>query len=438
MIKCDNARLLAVKALCRFDKGGYANLVLTSMMEDSKLSVRDKAFATRIFYGTIERRITIDTRLTRFLTRPISALPPEIAAILRSGVYQIVYMDSVPVSAAVNESVTLAKALGKTGLGGLVNAVLRKAGAENFEFKFKNDAERLSVEYSISPEIVKLISGAYPKQAEEIFAQSFTLPRLTARVNTLKTTTDKLIAFLAEDEITAEKAPIENAIFIDNAGDIAANKYFKEGLFHIQGIASQLAVMALAVKEGDRVADVCAAPGGKTVTIAQELRGTGSVTACEIHQSRLSLIKGAVKRIGADNVTIIQNDARKLCVELEGVDKILCDVPCTGFGTLAKKPDIRYKKLDDIKELLKTQKSILQTAADQIVKGGRIVYSTCTINPAENEFIITSFLARNSDFKLVEIESAIKPTINNGGMCTFLPLSNEIDGFFIATLERLC
>lgn len=434
MKQTKNARQVALAALVRCEKNGYSNLVLDKELKSSTLTGRDRAFAARLVYGTVERKLTLEARLAPFLQRPLEQMPPELRCILRSGLYQILYMNSVPASAAVNESVILAKKSGQGKAAGFVNAVLRRAGSAEFAPSFESDAHRLSVTWSIGMPIASLLLKSYPEKAEAICEASFTEPLLTVRTNITKTTNKQLIERLAQDGVSARETLLPDALVLESAKEIAALPAFLEGLFHVQGLASQLTVAALGVKPEDAVLDLCAAPGGKTATLAQSLGETGRLTACELHENRLSLIKSLVQRLGLKNVTVMQNDGSVYNESLGLYDKILCDVPCSGLGTLAKKPDIRYKDLDGLPTLIKTQKNILQTASRYLKPGGVLVYSTCTINPKENQAVVEDFLASNTDFCADTPLFAEFGGEKVGLSTLFLP-NSEIDGFFIA---RLC
>lgn len=434
-MKQDSARLLAAKALMRCEKSGYSNLVLASMLQKSGLSARDRAFASRIVYGTVERQLTLDARLAPFLKQPLNTMMPELRAVLRSGLYQILYMDSVPTSAAVNEAVQLTRALGKGSASGFVNAVLRKASQAQWQPEAKTEEERLSQLYSVGLPVVKLLKAAYPDKIEALLQESFTQPKLTIRVNTLKTTAKELAALLSADGVKVSETGLLNALVLEDAGDITRLPQFTQGLFHVQGLASQLCVAALGVKPGDRVLDACAAPGGKTATIAQTLCGQGSLTACELHPARVKLIETLIARIGAQNVTARAQDAAVFDPAIGEMDKVLCDVPCSGLGTLAKKPDIRYKDLQDLPKLIKIQGAILATAAQYLVPGGSLVYSTCTINPKENELVVQEFLRTHPEFTATDTGIAGFGEQKLGAFCLFFPQGGQ-DGFFIARLTR--
>ena len=430
----DKARYTAVCALMRQEKNGYSNLVLDGMLEKSQLPPRDRAFASMLFYGTLEHLLTLDACLSACLQKPLTKLDPQVRAVLRCGLYQIKYTD-VPASAAVNESVNLTKNLGKTSASGLVNAVLRRAGNVQLG-PFADEVERLSVTCSVSRPVAALLKKHYPSQAEQIMAAFARQAPTALRVNTLKTTPAALIAQLKQEGAEAVEGPVPGSLLAKFEGSPAATKAFARGLYHVQGLASRLAALSLDARPGQKVLDLCAAPGGKTVTLAQCMNNEGRLYSCDVAINRLQLIFHSLERCHITNTIVTRQDAAQHNPELCEADRVLCDVPCSGLGILAKKPDIRYKTLEGLEELCALQAKILRTAAGYVKPGGRLVYSTCTINPMENEEIIRAFLNEQPGWHLVP-PWMTPPTarVSNGGM-TLLPDGEGMDGFFIAVLEK--
>ena len=432
----DKARRTAVLALVRQEENGFSNLVLNAILEQQPLEGRDKAFVSALFYGVTERLLTLDWCLAQCLSKPLKKLDPQVRAILRSGLYQAKYM-SVPQAVAVNESVNLCRALKKSSAASLVNAVLRKAMKQNpANASFQSETQRLSVMYSVSEPIVALLQKEYPEQCEGILQAFFEKPVVALRCNTLKLTPQELCKRLAQEGVKAEPGELPGSVLAEFRGSPAATKAFAEGLYHVQGLASQLAAFCVQAKPGQKVLDLCAAPGGKTLTIAQSMQGSGTLYSCDAVASRLSLIEKAVRRCGLQNVTVLQNDASEYRPEFSDADCILCDVPCSGIGIIAKKPDIRYKSLQGVEELHALQAKILATAARYLKQGGRLVYSTCTIDPRENRDVVAAFLAQHPDFHLVQ-----PPFIPQGAQLeqqqiTLLPGQSGPDGFFIAVMEK--
>lgn len=432
------ARMAAVQALLQVEAGGYSNLVLKNRFAVFQGTQQDKAFAAAVFYGTVERKCTLDYCLAKFLRKPVMKLDAPVRAILRAGLYQAQYMKSVPVHAAVNESVALCRRMGKASAAGLVNAVLRRAAAVDvYSEAFSDEIQRLCVWYSVSRPVAKLLHRELGQNAERILAASFDKPALSVRVNTLKTTPQKLCEQLAAHAVTAQPGCVPNSLVLKGAGDVTALPEFSSGLFHVQSEASQAACAALCVKPGEKVVDVCAAPGGKTATLAQEMEDAGVLFSRDAAQNRVPLIDQALARLGISCVHTACADARVYDEQLSGADAVLCDVPCTGLGVLAKKPDIRYKTLDDLEQLYTLQQDILETSARYVKKGGRLVYSTCTVNPKENEVIAQAFLARHSEFRPAAYQCPVPGAHTRNGMTTLYPFFTQTDGFFIASFERL-
>lgn len=433
----DKARYTAAQALTHQEKNGYANLVLAAALEKQDLSPRDKAFVSAVFYGVCERLLTLDFCLQRYVSKPLEKLDAPVRAVLRSGLYQAMYMQ-IPTAVAVNESVALCKALKKTSAGSFVNAVLRKAvRVDVTAHDFASQTERLSVLYSVGQPIVALLLQQYPTECEAILAASFAKPATEIRPNALKTTQEQLQQTLQQQGVQTQTGFVPGALLAQFQGSPAATKAFREGLYHVQGQASQFAALCLGAQPGQKVVDVCAAPGGKTLTLGYQMQGKGTLIACDAAQNRLSLIETAAARCGLANLTVLHNDASQYNEQLAGADCVLCDVPCSGLGILAKKPDIRYKPMQDVQSLHRLQAEILATSARYVNRGGRLVYSTCTIDPRENQAIVQNFLENHSDFRLIPAFMRPDGVKNDAEMLTFLPGMAGFDGFFVATMERL-
>lgn len=432
------AREAAVQALVRTEAGGYSNLVLKSQLARFAGTAQEKAFAAAVFYGAVERKNTLDYCLGKFLQKPLSRLDAPVRAILRAGLYQAKYMQSVPVHAAVSESVALCRRMKKASAAGLVNAVLRRAAAVDVgKEAFESETQRLCVQYSVSQPVAVLLQTQLPAYAERLLAASFEKPALAVRVNTLKTTPQALSDSLAAHGVAAKPGRVANSLLLEGAGDVAALPEFCEGLFHVQSEASQAACAALAPRPGEKVLDVCAAPGGKSATLAQYMENRGVLFSRDAAQNRVPLIDEALARLGVSCANTACADARVYDAALEQADAVLCDVPCTGLGVLAKKPDIRYKSLEGAEELYAVQRAILHTCAGYVKPGGRLVYSTCTVAPQENQAAVRAFLAGRPGFRLRPVGCAIPGALEEDGMATLLPFFTQTDGFFIASLERL-
>ena len=432
------ARYLAVKALMRQEQNGYANLVLDSELKACKppLSPRDAAFASGIFYTVLERRSLLDWMLAQFSKRPLEKLDAPVRAILRAGLAQAKFMD-VPLPAAVNESVKLAKAFGKTSAAGMVNAMLRRTAALDPKPEHWPDLEeRLRTYYCLSQPIAALFAAQYPQDAEAIAAAFYQRRPTAIRVNPLRTTDEALTQTLQQEGHTVTAGPWPHCLLVMFNGNPAASKAFHAGQFHVQGLASQFAALCCDARPGMRVLDLCAAPGGKSLTIAEQMQDRGELFSGEAMTGRVKLLKQAFDRCGITCAVAVENNAAVHNNTWPKFDRVLCDVPCSGLGVIAKKPDIRYKDLDGIENLLDTQQKILQNGADSLAENGRLVYSTCTVNVQENQNQVEKFLSANPDFHLVQPESALPGADITPLGTVFLPHKTGTDGFFAAILER--
>ena len=432
------ARYLAVKALIRQEQNGYSNLVLDAELKKCTppLQPRDAAFAASIFYTTLERQNTLDACLAKFIRKPLAKLDAPVRCILRAGLAQASYMN-VPLPAAVNESVKLAKAFGKTSAAGMINAVLRRASAvDPTQMTFATEEERLSVLGNFSLPIATLL---YKQYGEDAFAMAEAFYRYlptTIRANTLRTTPEALAQTLTEEGCTVTDGPFLNSLTVKFPGSPAATKAFESGLYHVQGIPSQMAVRCLAPRPGDTVLDLCAAPGGKSLSLAQQMENRGRLLSCDVVEGRLPLIEKNFARCGVTCAETQQRDAGVFDPEIGKFDRILCDVPCSGLGVIGKKPDIRYKTLESIESLVELQGRILQNASRYLAQNGRLVYSTCTVNISENEAQIRDFLEKNTGFNVLTPEIEIDGVETTGYGMRLLPHKTGTDGFFIAILEK--
>ncbi len=435
----DAARAAAAAALVHQEQGGYSNLVLDAELGRWDLAGRDRAFAAAVFYTTLERQGTIDYILSRFLPKGLAKLDPPVRAILRSGLAQARFME-VPASAAVNEAVSLTRAAGKSSAAGLVNAVLRRAAAYDLAAaSFADETERLMVLGSAGRDVAAFLRQYYPEEALAILTAKADGGHTALRVNTCKISPAALAERLAEEGAVASPGLLPGSLLADFAGSPAGTKLFRQGYYHVEGQASQLAALCLGAESGQTVLDLCAAPGGKTLTIAQQMGDRGQLVACDVTEKRVGLIRTAAARLGLGCIETVCADAAKPNAAFPMADRILADVPCSGLGVLAKKPELRYKALDPARhrELLDTQRAILDNAAALLKPGGRLVYSTCTIHPAENEEQVRAFLARRPDFRTA-VPGLELPAGMEAGPCSILSLPSRtgLDGFFICVLQR--
>ena len=437
-----NPRAAAVAALVRQEQDGFSNLVLDGELRRQKLEGRDKAFASAIFYTVLEHRGTLDYILEQFLPKGLAKLDAPVREILRAALAQARYMQ-VPASAAVNEAVKLTRTFKKASASGLVNAVLRKACAYDLEnAKFQNDLEKLMVLGSASKDVAAFLQTHYPEEALGILTHTADGGCTSLRANPLKADAEALCKLLLEsgDAESATQGVVPGSVLAKFVGSPADKELFQKGYYHVEGQASQLAALCLEARPGETVLDLCAAPGGKTLLLAEEMQGKGRLLSCDVTESRVQLIAKAVERMGfADCVETLCNDATKPNPKLPAADRILVDAPCSGLGILAKKPDIRYKSLPKARhdELLATQSAILDTAASVLKPGGRLVYSTCTIDPAENEEQVAAFLARHPEFSTVTPGAALPAgmTVGEHGALS-VPTRTGMDGFFLCAMQK--
>lgn len=439
-----NPRALAVRVLMRQEQDGYANLVLDAELKKQPLPPRDRAFVSAIFYTVLEKQGTIDYILGQYLPKGLAKLDAPVRAILRSGLAQALFMQ-VPPSAAVNESVALARSFKKASAAGMVNAVLRRACAwESEKAVFADEIERLMVLGSAGRPVAEFLHRYYPDEALDILRRKADAGRTALRVNPLKTTPEKLAeALLTQNARSAVPGFVPGSLLVEFAGSPAENELFRQGAYHVEGQTSQLAALCLGARPGEKIVDLCAAPGGKSIAVAEQMQDNGILYSCDVSENRVSLIRAAVQRMGLRCVRVLCNDAAAPAPEhaalFRGADRILADVPCSGLGILAKKPDIRYKSLDpaEMAALTALQAKILEQAASLLKTGGRLVYSTCTINPAENERQIEAFLNAHPEFS-VRMPEGLFPAGMTIGPCGALsvPTRTGMDGFFICVLEK--
>ena len=295
-----------------------------------------------------------------------------------------------------------------------------------------------SVRYSFPLWLVRLWRDSYgDENAEGIMASCAGRPPLTVRVNTLRTTAEQLKETLREEGVEADEAPCQNALNLGKCGSVERLKSFHQGLFHVQDAASQLCAAALDPQPGDTVLDLCSAPGGKAFTAAQLMNDSGRIICCDIHSHRLALIKEGAMRLGLRSIDVALNDAAVPNDRLPTADRVLCDVPCSGLGIVRRKPEIRFKDQAEVDNLPQLQYNILNCSANYVKKGGRLVYSTCALNPAENDSVCNKFLAEHSDFAAVQFLPQVKRYGSNDRYLTLMPHIHGTDGFFIAVFERI-
>ncbi len=430
-----NIRALALASLNRIlQSKSYSNIVLDTVIRRHGLDCKDRALFCRMVYGVVEKKITLDHLIDTLSSKPPCSIEPEVRNILRLGLYQLRYLDRVPPHAACDETVALSGARSR----GFVNAILRRYLRESdcipFPSRESDFLAYLSVTYSYPKEFCERLTAEYGgDKAEEILGAFDGTPPITLRVNTLKTSRDTLLSELAAKGITAR--PTANSSVGIKATGSPSELGLADGLAFVQDEASQIATLVLDAKEGDTVYDICACPGSKSFGAALTMQNTGKLIAFDIHENKLSLVEKGAENLGITILTTRARDGRDFDETLSGgADRIICDVPCSGFGVVAKKPEIRYKSLAECDSLPAIQYDILNNACRYLKKGGYLIYSTCTIFSAENDGVISRFLKSHEDFELVpfkvgEIEAP-------KGSITLLPCDHGTDGFFIAKLRR--
>lgn len=450
----DKAREVALKILYKIDvDNAYSNIVLDEMIKQNKdnLNEKDIGLISEIVYGVTTWKLTLDTIIKKYSKIRLKKISPWILNILRMSIYQIVFLDKIPKSAAVNEGVNLSKRYGHKSSSGFVNAILRKVTKQDYEelFNIENVEERISKIYSIPEWIIEELKqeGMEINKIEEICKNSNIRPKVSIRVNTLKTTKEKLKNRLLEKQINVEDGILEDFLILDKAKNIENMEEFKEGLFTVQDEAAGLTALILNPKKEEKILDACSSPGGKTTYIAQIVDNNAEIEAWDLHESRIKLVEQNAKRLGIDIIKTKVNDATKYKEEyFEKFDKILLDVPCLGLGVLKRKPDIKWQRnQDDINTISKIQYEILNICSNYLKQGGELVYSTCSILNSENKEIIFKFLENNSNFKIKEIEILQDKNKTNNYFKKYIVdnkfiqvyQNEKTDGFFICKLKKM-
>lgn len=422
-------RLLAYQLLQKAERNKqYSNIILDQALERSGMSAPDKALAATLFYGVTERKITLDYRISQLSSRPLKDLDGEVLCALRLGLYQLIYLDRIPDHAAINETVALCSKRS----GGFVNAVLRAHTRTPMgEIKCDGDAEELSIRYSVCTALAERFIRTFGKEFTEEILKSFSVsPDIAIRTNTLKLSREKLLSELENGRPT-ENSPVG----ILTKGAVRGLYGFDEGAFFVQDEASQICVEALAPEEGQFMLDICSCPGSKSFGAAIKMNNEGRIISFDLHENKLSLVRSGASRLGIDIIETKAADGRKFIPEFEGkADRVLCDVPCSGFGVLAKKPELRHKDPEESASLPQIQRAILENACRYVKHGGVLVYSTCTLLPEENQQNVEDFLSSHSEFTLTPWR--VGNISADGGMITLFPHVHGTDGFFIAKLTR--
>ena len=430
----DKTREIALKILYKIDKeDAYSNIELNEQIKQNRknLTEKDIGLISEIVYGVTTWKLTLDEIIKKYSKIKIKKISPWILNILRMGIYQIIFLDKIPKSAAVNESVNLAKRYGHSSSSNFVNAILRKIEKNDYEefFKIKDDIERISKTTSMPKWIVEeLMKNNDEKEVEQICNNSNIKPKITIRVNTLKTNKQELIKKLRKKYIECKEPQekLDDFLILEKVKNIENVNEFKQGYFTIQDISAGKTARILNPQPGELVLDACSAPGGKTTYIAELMKNKGKIEAWDIHEHRTKLVEQNAQRLGINIIETKVKDASLYDESLkEKFDKILLDVPCLGIGVIKRKPDIKWqRKPEDIEKITEIQKKILNNCSKYLKKDGAMVYSTCSILKEENQDVVDEFLKENSGFY-----------IESNEVRNILP-NQEEDGFFICKIYK--
>lgn len=428
----ENPRELALKSLVKTDtQSVFSNLEINTTLERAKLNSSDRGLYTALYLGVLEKKMSLDYIISKYSKIPLSDLDVETLNVLRLGIYQLYYMDKIPDYSATDESVNLATKKTK----GFVNAIIRSFIRDGKKIDFPKDKwQRVSIEYSYPMEIIELFIKSYGEDtALDLITRAENDKAISLRVNTLKSNVqdifDTLIA--REDKPAYTNDIIKTTLPIKDIKDL-----IDSGIVFVQDEASRICSRVVNAQSNDTILDACACPGGKAFSISIDMKNKGSILACDLHANKLSLITKGAKKLGIDIISVKEQNGKEYNEELKDkFDKVLCDVPCSGLGIIFKKPDIKYKPIDNINNLPSVQYSILSNCKQYVKIGGSLIYSTCTLNKEENEMNVLKFLRENKNFEAFDFE--IDNIKSHNGMYTFMPHINNTDGFFVARLKRV-
>ncbi|WP_041084884.1 16S rRNA (cytosine(967)-C(5))-methyltransferase RsmB [Bacillus safensis] len=445
-MKKSNVREVALDALIKLEQNqAYSNLLLQSVMKDKDLADQDKPLLTELVYGTLQNKLALDYMLAPFVKKP-QKVAPWVMQLLRMSLYQMVYLEKIPDRAAIHEAVELTKKRGHKGISSLVNGVLRsvqREGVPSFD-AIKDPVKRLSIETSHPLWLVQEWVQAYGFEAAENMCRIHLVPpKQTLRVNRMKTDRTALQQKLMDAGIETELGDLSEDALKLMKGSIVSTPSFQEGYVTIQDESSMLVARALDPQPGETVLDACAAPGGKSTHIAERMNDEGKIVSLDLHEHKVKLIKQAAKRLNLTQIEAKALDARKVAdyYSEASFDRILIDAPCSGFGVIRRKPDMKYtKSQEDSARLAAIQQAILKEAAPLLKPGGTLVYSTCTMDPTENQQVIHAFLQEHQDFEpdlsLNErLPEQVAPFVQNGSV-QILPHYFGTDGFFICSMRK--
>ncbi|MGO4787928.1 16S rRNA (cytosine(967)-C(5))-methyltransferase RsmB [Paenibacillus sp. 2KB_20] len=446
----DSPRELAMNVLTQVEQeGAYSNLLLNTALQKSSLAKSDAGLATELIYGTISRLNTLDYFLDKFVNKGVQKLQPWVRALLRISLYQVVYLDRIPDHAVVSEAVNLAKRRGHQGISGMVNGVLRNILRQKESLAIPENmpaAQRISLLHSHPQWLVERWISQYGiETTEAICAANNEPPVVSVRVNTTMISREDMLALMSSHGLDATPSSLSPyGIVVKGAGNMALTDWYRDGMISIQDESSMLVAEAVKPEAGMRVLDCCAAPGGKSAHMGELMKDEGSIVANDIHAHKGKLISDQASRLGLDSISIVTGDALDLVDRFEpaSFDRILLDAPCSGLGVIRRKPDLKWgKSQEDIHEIAALQLRLLESVSTLLRPGGLLVYSTCTIEPLENEGVVSAFLEGHSEFDIPKdglgaLSRLGEKSLQRGGGIQILPQHYHSDGFYIARLGR--
>ncbi|OGX60396.1 MAG: 16S rRNA (cytosine(967)-C(5))-methyltransferase [Paenibacillus sp. RIFOXYA1_FULL_44_5] len=423
----------------------YSNLLLNQTIAKHTLKREDISLLTELVYGTIQRLNTIDFFLEDFVQSGLKKLDVLVKNLLRLSFYQLYYLEKIPPHAVVNEAVNIAKQYGHRGISGMVNGILRSVLRQKDQLAIPADlpaAKRIALEFSHPEWLVEHWIGQYgERKAERICRANNETPHVSIRVNTRRLSREQELAKLVHEGIMAEASPLaQEGIIVRHAGNMALTAAYEQGDYSIQDESSMLVAHAVAPEAGMRVLDCCAAPGGKTMHMAELMNDQGELWACDVHEHKEKLLKDQAKRLHLDSIRTKAVDARELHKQFppESFERILVDAPCSGLGVIRRKPDVKWRKTaDELAAITDVQHDILDAVSGLLAPGGILVYSTCTLSYEENQGMVQTFLQEHADYQLAEFTGDFPLKQDSPkGMVEILPDEYHSDGFFIARMQK--
>ncbi|MBQ7353706.1 MAG: 16S rRNA (cytosine(967)-C(5))-methyltransferase RsmB [Clostridia bacterium] len=429
-----NPRKLVLDSLIKSETvGSYSNIEINTTLTRNQLSNVDSRLYTLLYLGTLEKKLYLDYIIKSYSKIKLSDIEIDTKCALRLGLYQLIFCDKIPDYSAIDESVSLAPKKSK----GFVNAILRSFLRDEKIVRLpKDELESLSIEASIPMKLLCLLIDSYGKsEVFNLLKYNEKSSPLSIRVNTLRATKEEIFDYLSSNGYEPSYSKIAKDIIICNTQIGKIKELIDTGKVFIQDESSKIATEVFSAEPNEKILDACACPGGKSFSIAIDMENKGELLSCDLHESKLRLITNGAKRLGIDIITAREQNAKlPVCDYIEKFDRVLCDVPCSGLGIIFKKPDIKYKSIEDIKNLPKIQYEILNNCSKYVKIGGVLVYSTCTLNKQENENNIEKFLQENKDFE--PLDFSVGDIKSKGGVFTFLPHRDKTDGFFVAKMVR--